>query len=69
MDVGCFGCTHNLLLGHDPTVVSIRDVLGDAVVEQDGLLGHDPELGSEPLEVEFLCLLTIQQLKTKVHKL
>lgn len=69
MYVGCFGCTHNLILGYDPAVVSISDVLGNAVVKQDGLLGHNPELGSEPLEVEFLCLLTIQQLKTKAHKL
>ena len=59
MDVGCFGGAHNLLLGHDPAVVPVGDVLGNAAVEQDGLLRHDSELGSEPLDVQALCFLTI----------
>ena len=41
VDVGLLGRPLDLILGHDPAVVSIGDVLGDAAVKQDGLLGHN----------------------------
>ena len=59
MDVGCFGCAHNFRHGYGPTVVPIGNVVGNAAVKQAGLLGHDSKLGSEPLNVELLCFMTI----------
>ena len=59
MDVGLLGRPHNLLQGHNAAVVPVGDVLGNAAVKQDGLLGHDAELGSQPLDIEFLCFLAI----------
>lgn len=46
VDVGCLGHTHDLLLGHHPAVVPKGDVLCNAAVKQDGLLGHNAQLGT-----------------------
>lgn len=59
MDVGCFGCAHNFRHGYRPAVVPIGNVVGNAAVKQDGLLQHNSKLGSEPLDVELLCFVTI----------
>lgn len=59
VDVGLLGRLHNLLLRHDPAVVPIGDVLSNAAVKQDGLLGHDAHVCSEPLDIQFFNLLAV----------
>lgn len=68
MDVGLLGGLLNLLLGHDPAVVSVGDVLTDAAVKQDGLLRHDAQLSSEPLDVQVLYFFFVNELKSGVHR-
>lgn len=59
VDVGLLGRPHNLILRHDTAVVSVGDVLGDAAVKQDGLLGHNAQVGTEPLDIELLYFFAI----------
>ena len=68
VDVGLLGGLLNLLLGHDPAVVPVGDVLGDAAVEQDGLLRHDAHLCSEPLDIQVLHFFSVNELKSRVHR-
>lgn len=44
-------------------VVSVHDVLGDAPVEEDGFLGHDAQLGTQPRDVERGQILSIESLQ------
>ena len=54
MDIGTFGCLLDLLLGDGAAVVSILDVLSDAAVKQDGLLGHQAQLRAQPGQIQAL---------------
>ena len=61
MDVGGLGSLHHLIVRHLPEVGSVADVLGDGGVEEDRLLGHDPNLGPQPADVEVAKVVAIQR--------
>ncbi|RUS71935.1 hypothetical protein EGW08_020310, partial [Elysia chlorotica] len=60
VDVGRLGGLNDLIHADGPGVVSIRDVLGDALVKQDGLLGHQADLGAQPGQVQVLQVVLVQ---------
>ena len=66
VDVGLSGSVCDLIHGNLSTVVPIRDVLGDAAIEQDGLLGHEADLRAQPRQVVVTQSMSIQQLQVNV---
>ena len=60
MDVGGLGCLHHLLVRHFSEVGSVADVLSYGGVKQDGLLGHDADLGAQPADVEVTQVTAVQ---------
>ena len=63
MDVGALGCFLDLLLRHLSVVVSVLDVLCDGAVKQDGLLGHQAQLRTQPGQIQALDVSTVSKLK------
>ena len=49
----------DLLVGG--VLLGVADVLLDGAVEEDGLLTHDPDIISEPADIEVPQILTVQQ--------
>ena len=63
--LSCSVC--DLSHGYLSPVVSVRDVLGDATVEQDGLLGHEADLRAQPRQVVVSQRSAVQALNTTVR--
>ena len=63
MDVGLSRGFYDLIHRHLSTVVSVRDVLGDATVEQDGLLGHEADLRAQPRQIVVAQSAAVDQLQ------
>lgn len=63
MKLGLLGGRDDLIHADFPQVVAILDVLCDAAVEQDGLLGYDANLGSQEGHVDTSRVMAINQLQ------
>lgn len=63
MELGLLGGGDDVVHADLPQVVAILDVLGDAAVEQDGLLGHDANLGAQEGHVDMSGVVAINQLQ------
>ncbi|RUS83276.1 hypothetical protein EGW08_008956, partial [Elysia chlorotica] len=48
-------------------VVTVGDVLRDAVVKEHGLLGHDADLLAVPAQVELLQIMPFHHLSSRVN--
>lgn len=66
MKLGFLGGRDDLIHADFPGVVAVLDVLGDAAVEQDGLLGHDANLGSQEGHVDTGRVVAINQLQEEI---
>lgn len=52
VDVGILGSCNDLLHTDISGVITVSDVIGDGAIKQDWLLRHQPDLRSQPLNVE-----------------
>lgn len=66
MELGLLGCGDDVARADFPGVVSVLYVLFDAAVEQDGLLGHDANLGTQEGHVDPGGLVAINQLQEEI---
>lgn len=66
MELGLLGSGDDLIHADFPHVVAILDVLGDAAVEQHGLLGHDANLGPQEGHVDTAGVVAINQLQKAI---
>lgn len=57
---------HHLIHADLPHVVAVLDVLGDAAVEQNRLLGHDADLGAQEGDVDTAGYPAVDQLRTDI---
>ena len=63
MKLGFLSSADDLVHGDVPRVIAVLDVLCDAAVEQDGLLGHDANLGTQEGHVDTSRDTAINQLQ------
>lgn len=66
MELGLLGGGDDLVHADFPHVVAVLDVLRDAAVEQDGLLGHDANLGTQEGHVDPTRVVAINQLQEAI---
>lgn len=66
MKLGFLGGRDDLIHADFPGVVAVLDVLGDAAVKQDGLLGHDANLGAQEGHVDTGRVVAINQLQEEI---
>lgn len=66
MKLGFLGSRDDLIHADFPHVVAVLDVLRDAAVEQDGLLGHDANLGTQEGHVDASRVMAINQLQEAI---
>lgn len=66
MKLGFLGSGDDLIHAGFPQVVAVLDVLGDAAVKQDGLLGNDANLGTQEGHVDTRRLMAINQLQEAI---
>lgn len=66
MKLGFLSSVDDLIHGDFPRVVPVLDVLCDAGVEQDGLLGHDANLGTQEGHVDTSGDVAINQLQRAI---
>lgn len=66
MKLGLLGCRDDLIPADFPGVVSVFYVLFDAAVKQDGLLGHDANLGTQEGHIDTRGLMAINQLQEEI---
>ena len=60
MDVGSHGGSNHFFFGHLSEVGAIAYVIRHTRVKQSGLLGHNPDLLTKPLDVEFADVFAFQ---------
>lgn len=65
--VGCLGCHFYLFLSDGPAVVSVRDVLGQAAIEQHRFLRYDANLSAQPVDVQLSGVVFVQHLANKTR--
>ena len=58
--IGGLGSSLYLQIGHVPVVSPVTNILRDAHVEQNRLLRHHPDLGTEPADIQILISDSIQ---------
>lgn len=63
MELRLLGGRDDLVGADFPRVVAVLDVLLDAAVKQDGLLGHDANLGAQEGHVDAGRVVAINQLQ------
>lgn len=66
MKLGLLSSGDDLIHADFPRVIAVLDVLRDAAVEQDGLLGHDANLGAQEGHVDTRGVVAINQLQTGI---
>lgn len=66
MKLGLLGGRDDLVHADLPGVVPVFDVLGYAAVEQDGLLGHDANLGPQEGHADTGRVVAINQLQEAI---
>lgn len=66
MKLGFLRGVDDLIHADFPRVVAVLDVLRDAAVEQDGLLGHDTNLGTQEGHVDASRDVAINQLQRAI---
>ena len=66
MYVGVLGGVNDLVHGGRSRVVSVRDVLEDGRVKQDGLLRYERELRAQPLRIHRTYVDAIEPL-SNIH--
>ena len=62
MELGLLCGGHDVVHADLPCVVTVADVVGDAAVEQDGLLGDDANLGAQEGHAHPGGLMSVDQL-------
>ena len=60
VNIGAASCSHDLLHGYFSEVVTVSDILCDTAVKQDGFLGYDADLLSEPLNIVACQVFVVQ---------
>lgn len=65
MELGLLGCRDDIVHTELPLVVSIADVLYNAAVEQNWLLGNNSNLGAQEWNIDASGLMSINQLENK----
>ena len=60
VDVSLLSAVDDLLPRHLVTVHAVCDVLLEGEVEEDGLLGHDADLGSDPGHVQSVDVVILE---------
>lgn len=63
MKLGLLGSGDDLIHADLSQVVAVLDVLRNAAVEQDGLLGHYADLGAQEGHVDASRVVAVNQLK------
>lgn len=63
MKLGLLGGGDDLVHADLLKVVAVLDVIRDAAVEQDGLLGHNADLGTQEGHVDASRVMAINQLQ------
>lgn len=63
VELGLLGGGDDVVHADLPQVVPVLDVLRDAAVEQDGLLGHNANLGAQVGHVDTSRVMAINQLQ------
>lgn len=66
MQLCLLGGEDDLIHADVPRVVAVLDVLRNAAVEQNGLLGDDADLGAEVGHVDALGVVAINQLRGEI---
>lgn len=66
MKLGFLGSGYDIIHADFPQVVAVLDVLGDAAVKQDGLLGNDANLGTQEGHVDTRRVMAINQLQEAI---
>lgn len=64
--LGFLGGIDDLIHADFPQVVAVLDVLLDAAVKQDGLLGHDANLGTQEGHADSSRVMAINQLQEAI---
>lgn len=64
--LGLLSSWDDLIHGDVPRVIAVLDVLRDAAVEQDGLLGHDANLGAQEGHIDTSRVVAINQLQRAI---
>lgn len=64
--LGFLSSGDDLVLAYFPRVVAVLDVLRDAAVEQDGLLGHNANLGAQEGHIDTRGVMAINQLQRAI---
>ena len=68
MDVGLLGAVLDFIHGHVAVQCAVRNVVGNAGIEQDGLLLNNAHLSPKPGQVERTDVLSIQTLQSREAK-
>lgn len=66
MKLGFLGGRDDLIHADFPGVVAVFDVLRNAAVKQDGLLGHDANLRTQEGHVDTSRVMAINQLQEAI---
>lgn len=66
MELGFLGGRDDLVQADFPRVVAVLDVLFDAAVEQDGLLGHDANLRAQEGHADTRRVMAVYQLREAI---
>ena len=66
MKLGFLSGRDDLIHADFPRVVTVLDVLLDAAVKQDGLLGHDANLGTQEGHADTSRVMAINQLQEAI---
>lgn len=66
MKLGFLGSGDDLIHADFLQVVAVLDVLCDAAVKQDGLLGHDANLGTQEGHIDTSRVMAINQLQEAI---
>lgn len=59
MELGLLGCRDNIVHAELSLVISVANVLRNAAVEQNRLLGNDPDLGAQERNVDVNGIVSI----------
>ena len=67
MELGFLGCGDDVIQADFAQVVSVLDVVSDAAVKQNGLLGYDADLGAQVRDIDLSRVMAINNLQCNVE--
>lgn len=68
MNVCVFCRRLDLLRGNVAKIVSVRDIVSNATVEENGFLTDETQMTTKMLQIPLANVLAISKLKTMVYK-